>query len=336
MLTRGTTACMLAGLLAALGAAYDLGAEWDARLTVLPVHGQLLAGQSSGEDDGVGDEGSPRTYQRIANAGAMHSAEYGFENFNRDRLRITYRIPDDVYHQYNAGYGYFPADIKALQDWHQNARQGVYEVALKTGKDQAQLNSALSAIDREYDQKLHAYLASKGFRLEPGNVTRIDMPLIVRHNAVALKPVSQVFDRVASERRYMTLDIVGAGLSFVQTAIHYKEPDDVYKGKHTGGILPPVTTVVLGWGDCDTKTALLASILSNWGQMRMIGLFLPGHYLMGALLIPEHGDVYVEYRGLKYVLLEPAGPAWLPPGRVGEETMAKLNSPDGYKIDPFF
>ena len=57
---------------------------------------------------------------------------------------------------------------------------------------------------------------------------------------------------------------------------------------------------------------------------------------MGVLQIPDQGDVFIEYQGLKYVLVEPAGPAWLPPGRVGDETTAKLNAPDGYKIDAFF
>ena len=50
----------------------------------------------------------------------------------------------------------------------------------------------------------------------------------------------------------------------------------------------------------------------------------------------DKGDTFVEYQGLQYTLLEPAGPAWLPPGRVGEETSALLGGREGYKIDPFF
>ncbi len=132
------------------------------------------------------------------------------------------------------------------------------------------------------------------------------------------------------------MDIIGAVLSYAQTAVKYKEPDDVYKGKHTGGILPPITTVVLGWGDCDTKTGMVASILSNWGQMRMVGVSVPGHYLMAVLQIPDKGDMYVEYKGLQYILLEPAGPGWFPPGHVADETVAQLNGSDGYKMYPFF
>ena len=96
-----------------------------------------------------------------------------------------------------------------------------------------------------------------------------------------------------------------------------------------------MTAVLVGWGDCDTKTGLLASLLSNWGQMKMVGVSVPGHYLMGVLLIPDKGDVFLEYKGLQYVLVEPAGPAWLPPGQVGEETMHLLSGREGYKIEPF-
>jgi hypothetical protein len=107
-------------------------------------------------------------------------------------------------------------------------------------------------------------------------------------------------------------------------------------GRHNGGLLQPATTMIKGWGDCDTKTALLASILANWPQMRMVGVAVPGHYLMGVLRIPEKGDAFVEHGGLQYVLIEPAGPAWLPPGRVADTTVALLESSEGYRIDPLF
>jgi hypothetical protein len=121
-----------------------------------------------------------------------------------------------------------------------------------------------------------------------------------------------------------------------QIAMFYKEPDDVIDGVHNGGLLPPLTSVAYGWGDCDTKTGVVASILANWPDTKMVGISVPGHFLMGVLQVPEKGDTIIEYGGLQYVLLEPAGPAWLPPGHVGEETSALLAGRDGYKIEPFF
>ena len=69
---------------------------------------------------------------------------------------------------------------------------------------------------------------------------------------------------------------------------------------------------------------------------KMVGIAVPGHYLMGILRIPAKRDVYVEYGGLRYVLIESAGPAWLPPGTVADHTMALLQGVDGFRIDPFF
>lgn len=327
---------LLGPLAAAFAVAYRLGAEWNERLEMRPVDGDLIAAQASMD---FGSDGGPQTYQRVTDLGSLRVAEYGFQNFNQDRLHFTYKIPDDQFKKYNSDYGYLPEDLAALRAWHKNAKNGAYQYAIKNGKSQAQLDAAVAALDKQYEEKLHNYLSSRGFVLE-GDVTRIDMPSVVKRNGPYLKPIALVLDKVATDHNYQSMDIIGAGLSFVQTALKYQQPDDVYKGKHTGAFIAPLTSVVLGWGNCDSKSALLGSILANWAQMRMIGIFIPGnptgHYLMGVLQIPDQGDVFVEYQGLKYVLLEPAGPAWLPPGHVGEESMAKLNVPEGYKIDPFF
>jgi len=338
MLAPRTTAALLTALALALATAYRLGDEWNERLVQRPIDGGWLAAQADFDISGGGS--GARASQRITNLGGLHVADYTFTNFNQDRIRFTYKMPDEPYKKYNGTYGYYPEAIKQLQDWHQNARQAAYQNAVRAGQSQDQLNAAVAEIDRQYPQKLRAYLESRGFTLEAGNVTRIDMPQVVKLNAPIMKPIALVLDRVATEHRYQSMDTVGAGLSFVQTALQYKQPDDVYQGKHTGAFIPPLTAVVLGWGNCDSKSALLASILSNWAQMRMIGIFMPGnpvgHYVIGVLQIPDQGDVFVDYHGLKYVIVEPAGPAWLPPGRIGDETMAKLNAPEGYKIDPFF
>ncbi|MDE2490213.1 MAG: hypothetical protein KGM24_05160 [Elusimicrobia bacterium] len=320
-----------AALLAALGVALRLGAEWDARLVVRPVDGQLLAGDAS--DDGGGTDG---TFQRLRRADGERSAEYGFTNFNQDHMVISYRIADSAFERYNDSFGYRPADISALERRRDAEIQSSYKKLVAAHGTQAQVNAAAAAAESEYSAALNAYLESRGFVLEKGGVTRVDMPEVVRTNGPLLKPLAETFDRIATSRGYRSMDIIGAVLSFVQTALKYREPPDVVGGKHTGGILPPITTVVSGWGDCDTKTALAASLLSNWAQMRMVGVSVPGHYLMAVLQIPDQGDLYVEYQGLQYVLLEPAGPAWLPPGQVADTTSALLNGSDGYRIYPFF
>ena len=322
-------------LVAASGVALKLGAEWNRRLVIAPVDGQIVAAQSSGVDlQSDAESGNPRVRQSIEKLPGLRKASYSFVDFKQDRITLSYQVPEAAFQRYNDAYGYRSEDVAALQQWRDNATQSSYRLAVASGKTQAQVNAAAAAIQAEYDKKLHEYLQSRGFMLLKGGVTRVDVPGVVKQNKPLVKPIAEVFDRFATSHRYQSMDIIGAVLSFAQTAVKYKNVDPIYKGKHTSGFLLPLTTIVLGWGDCDTKTAMVASILSNWGQMRMIGIAVPGHYLMGVLQIPDKGDTFVEYQGLQYVLLEPAGPGWFPPGQVGEETTAQLNGSDGYQIFP--
>lgn len=319
-------------MLAALFAALTLGGRWNARLEISQAGGQILAGQASGGDSTA----ESRTFQVLEKKGNARTAEYDFVNFNQDRLWISYRITEADLKGYEQAYGYDPKVAGELRRRRDAALGGAYRSAVASRRSQSQLDAAADAIRDEHDRKLREYLAARGFNLESGGVTRIDMPAMVRRNGPQVKPLAEVFDRIAIAHGYGSMDITGAVLSFAQTAVRHREPDAAYEGRNTGGILPPLTAVIQGWGDCDTKTALVSSILSNWPQMRMIGVSVPGHYLMGVLQIPGKRDLFVEYQGLKYVLLEPSGPAWLPPGRVADETLAQLNAGDGVSLHPFF
>jgi hypothetical protein len=327
----------------ALGAALKWGAEWDARLVQWPQDGVALAAQASDEEEGEledgapqSESGGPKTYQRIKKSADRRTAAYGFSNFNRDRIEISYSISEREFQPYNQSFGYKKEDITALRAGRDRAKQQAFADAQKKGLSQAQFNAVLAGLDKKYEADLKAYMSGHGFRIDKNNVVSVDMPNLVRKNKEYVKAISMEFDKFATSRRYRSGEIIGAVLSFVQTAMRYKLPDPVYKGKSTGGLLLPLTAVVLGWGDCDTKSGLMASLLSNWGQMRLVGVGVPGHYLLGVLQIPEKGDVFVQYDGLQYVLVEPAGPAWLPPGQVADTTIALLRSSEGYRIEPFY
>lgn len=314
-----------------LAVAARLGFVADARMTSRPAGGERLAGQSS-----PGGDGGPRTTQKISKTAAELKAEYGFQNFNGDALAVSFRMPAADFAAYEDAFGYSSAGLDEVKARRDAARKAALADAVKKHWTQSQLDSAVAIVDKEYKTKQKDYFSSRGFRLEPGGVVVVDMPGLVRKNAPRLKPLSVLFDRYAQEKKYRSPDIVGSVLSFVQTALAYKQPQNVTDGKHSGGILQPATAALWGWGDCDTKTGLLASILANWPQIKMIGVAVPEHYLMGVLLNPEKGDTALEYDGLTYVLVEPAGPAWMPPGHVGEETSVLLAGRDGYKLEPFF
>lgn len=322
----------LAGLLAWLLTAWT-AAQAERALAVLPVHGTVLYAQDSGEEEDAPND--HRTYQRIARRGDTLVAEYGFMNFNKDRISLHYGLKASAWSAYDAGFGYYKKDLRTLDAWHNGARAAAYKQALARRATQAQLDAELARLKQEYDRRVRQYLADKGFKLMKGNLVSVDMPQLVRKNAPHVKSLSLSIDRIAQKRRYGSDELAGAVASFVQTAMIYKVPPPVDGERHTGGMLPPVTAILKGWGDCDTKTAVIGAILANWPHMRMVGLALPGHYLMGVLRIPAKGDVFVEHEGLQYVLIESAGPAWLAPGTVGEETLAKLQHAE-YDVEPFF
>lgn len=330
MLARGVRLARAAAASAALYAVM-LAAVWQPRLSALT---QELAAQDAGDEDE--EEGGGRSYQRIRASGPSVVAEYGFQNFNRDKLSVRFEVARKALSDYEATYGYSKADLDAIEAWHDSARQGAYQYAVKNNKGQKAVDGAMANLKAERDKKIREYMAERGFKVLPGHVVRVDMPAVVRRNAPLLKPLSLAFDDIASKRKYDSESLIGAVVSMVQTAMAYKIPPVMAGTKHTGGLLPPLKAVTSGWGDCDTKTGLAASILANWPHMRMVGLAVPGHYLMAVLRIPGKGEMFVEYQGLQYVLIEPAGPAWLPPGTVGRDTVTLLNASEGYAIEPFF
>ncbi len=325
-------------------AAGTLGRQWE-RLLAAPPHGRdLTREQAAGGDEEAGEEQEytshekrteKGTSQRIYRQGGVDKAQYSFVNFNKDNITVGFSMSGADLKAYLAGYGYTDTDLAKLKLRHDAARTEAWNQAYKTGGKGA-AEKALAEADLDYDTKLRALLRARGMALRAGNVVENDVPVIVKRNIKTLNPLALAFQKLATERRYQEEDTVGAVLSLVQTAIRYKVPPNVEGERHTCGLLPPARALLCGWGDCDTKTALLGSILGSWSGIKMLGVAVPGHYLMAIRRLPGKGDLFVRYEGLEYVLVEPAGPAWLEPGMVGENTRGLLAGKQGYKLEPFF
>jgi hypothetical protein len=319
-----------AAALASVAAAFLAAPPPTARVAPDQLHDVVFDQASPGDDP------STSSTQRIMETADALTAEYGFQNFNRDRLKLSFQFKKTDFQAYEAQWGYTNSDLKALKTWQAKANQAALEDASAHDRSQADLDNAVAAIQAQYLQKRADYLSSRGFTLAKDNSVSVDMPLLVRKNAPLVKPLARDLDAFAQKKRYDSADVVGAAAAMVQTAMRYQVPPDTIGDLHTGGLLPPVSSLLKGWGDCDTKSGVLASILTNFPDLRMVGISVPDHYLVGVLGIPHQGQMFVEYQGLQYVLIEAAGPAWLPPGTVAETTSAMLASADGYKIQPFF
>ena len=303
--------------------------------------GVLLRGEGLGQSKPVTVPGTrlrlagAGQFQRIEEKNGLIYAEYGCRNFNDDPLRASYTISAKELTAYKQGYGYYQSELDALNSWQKKSLDEAYRFALQNHLKQEELNRRGAAIKAEYHAKHRSLLLSRGFAILPGNVLVADIPAVARRNIKELHPFALALAGTADEKGYDSSDIVGAALSLVQTAFRYEAVPMLVDGKQTGGIYPPLETVARGKGDCDTKGALLASILLNWSRIKLVGVGVPDHYLMGVLANPAKGDAFVEYQGLRYLLLEPAGPAWLPPGAVGPVTTTLLNSGTGITLEPF-
>lgn len=327
------------GLLAAasLGICAAMGAAWQQGANPSGHHRMLLPGDTYGESRPARartGSGREQTYQRLESRNGILSAEYGFINFNKDLIRLGFSIPAAEFAAYRREYGYTEGELEDLKQWQKKALNEALQHAQKNRLSQEDLNRMGEKIRAEYKAKHLALLQSRGFVKLPGNLYAADICGIARRNVKRMRPLSLQLSAKADKSGYGSDEIIGMALSLVQTPLLYDAVPMTVEGRQTGGVYPPVETLVKGKGDCDTKSALLAAILLNWDRMNLIGINVPNHYLMGVLRNPQKGDLFVEYNGLRYVLLEPAGPAWLPAGMVGAETKAMLKAGKELRIEP--
>ncbi len=322
-------------ILACFAACALPGVVWERRIDP-HQKGMLLRGDNYGETRPAGPrskQSDSQVSQKIEQREGNISAKYRFVNFNNDPLQVTYSLPVSELTAYRQKYGYTDADLEALKQWQVKALDDALQYAIKNRLSQAQLNKNCDAIKQEYLASFYRFLQSRGFERIRDGVYAVDIPEVTKRNVTMMRQISRQLADAGLQRNYGSDELVSAALSLVQTAVQYENVPEIVDGRRTGGVYPPADTLVRGKGDCDTKAALLASILLNWNRIGLIGVTIPNHYLIGILRNPVKGDVFVEFKGLKYVLIEQAGPAWLPPGMVGDYTRSILKAGTGIKIE---
>lgn len=298
-------------------------------------------------------------YRKIRRTQSGYFVDYGFKNFNGDKLSVQANLDASMVAASIREFGFRRADFKKLDAWYQRTQKKTLDTANRrfisgkvTGNDSAELKKKLRFVkdmnrsiqkdlDRQLDalakeyrkRRLRIYKAA-GFRYKDKKTVEIDIPAMVRRNWKRVRPIANGFAKIARSKRYDQEDLVAATTAWVQTSLRYEVPDENEGSRTIAGIMPPLKALILGQGDCDTKTALLAAVLLNWPKVRMVGLGIPGHYLMAYQRAPRRGDIYIEYQGIPYVMIESAGPAWLPPGEVGQGTQDYLSSGRNFRIQP--
>jgi len=171
-------------------------------------------------------------------------------------------------------------------------------------------------------------LADRGVVLKD-NRPSVDHKWVVEKSRGDMKALAQSLHGVARSQGYTTQrERLGIIASFVQS-MAYKPTPGTRRAESggsvtTGGITMPIETLYRGYGDCDTKSLLFASILANIPRQRLIFVMDKvdsigeKHLFVGVRGIPRLNDHYVEISGTKYVLIEMTT-AW-PVGRVSQKS----------------
>ncbi len=319
----------------------------------------MQASGSGGRRPSGGTAGPKVPFARIKRVHGGYSVEYGFKNFNGDIAQVSAELDAEAVADSIKEYGFKPDEFAKLDGWYKKAQdEAVAEAEEKYVKGEVKANSreeldqkvkfindinkkvaaglevTLANLSKEYRRKRQEVYTKAGFRFQDAKTIEADIPGMAKRNWKRVRPLAQAFARLSEEKSYDAEDLVGGVVAMVQTALRYEVPEDKEGSRVIGGAYPPPQTLILGQGDCDTKTAVIASILLSWPNVKMVGLAIPGHYLMAYHRIPRSGDVFMEYQGLQYVMIESAGPAWIPPGTVGDQTQAYLDSGRDFRIQP--
>lgn len=107
-------------------------------------------------------------------------------------------------------------------------------------------------------------------------------------------------------------------LKFVQN-IRYKIPPKFFRGKYIMEFLPPLNCLYNNYGDCDTKSVLLANLLQGASPKgeKMVVIVLKGFGIFHAILaikrIPLPGmlSFYIDRSG-PFIPMETTGTGWMP------------------------
>lgn len=97
----------------------------------------------------------------------------------------------------------------------------------------------------------------------------------------------------------------------------YGIPPSVIGSKYIAGLMVPPLALEKGWADCDSKSLLMATILSfdPYFKDKMAMILVPGHALLGIEVTASPYDETYEYQNRNFVVAEPTGLSRTPFGR---------------------
>ncbi len=173
-------------------------------------------------------------------------------------------------------------------------------------------SSAAELAQKERDRDRRA--AARGIvPVDGGDALGVDFRWVVAHSTPHVRPAVEGLRTVARDSGYQDVrGFIGVLASFVQS-MTYRVPSSTRRAAdgttvYTGGVTMPLETLANGWGDCDTKSLLFASLLANVRDQQVAFLRGEGHVLVAFQGAPQPGDAFVRIQGVSFVVAELTSP----------------------------
>ena len=232
-----------------------------------------------------------------------------------------YRVRDQLETAYQARIERLDRDLKL----EQRRCQAEFDAACERAKRNADAEAATEL------ERTCVGVSEQKYVVDPARIVGRDGPWLERASSSLLAELRPTC---------ITLEgIQDSALAMVATALCYRVPPTTFLGRETLGIIPPAACLAAGWGDCDSKSYLLAALIGPWRgadgrESSCLAVEIPGHLLLAVLRTPLPGQNYVEFNGLPYVLMETAGPGLLPVGSLGQSTSDYVAAGGHYTLRP--
>ena len=163
-------------------------------------------------------------------------------------------------------------------------------------------------LDRIQGNQIRIVSHDMRYFIQEGGVLRPDYTGLLNIYRPISYPLYRLYSKHVREKNLYGRQKIEFLLRMLQDYPYGLVPPN-FGDKFVNGLLPVSEVFKTGWADCDSKSMVMATILSYdpdfYDKLAIIGV--PGHALLGIEGIPRPYEKYATYRGKKYIYAEPVG-----------------------------
>lgn len=164
-----------------------------------------------------------------------------------------------------------------------------------------------------YEQKGDKVLATdseyrNGRMLVRNGKVSFDYERIIEESRELVEPLYHQLKKIKNKYKLSEREFVILIMRFLQD-IPYGVPPSNYNNRFIMGLFPPSELLKSTWGDCDSKSLLMATLLSldNKYNDKLAIIQVPGHALLGIQMVASPYDKTIKHKFKKYIYVEPVG-----------------------------